>query len=65
MNKEIDDLQNKISNLSGEVAKVAEDWIFNSDFRRGLELQWAAEALHFQIEHYTRELRKAERIAPA
>lgn len=65
MDQEVDGLQNKISNLSGKLAKVAEDRIFNSDFRKGLELRWAAEALSAQIGHCTRELQKAKRIARA
>lgn len=65
MNQEIDDLQNKISRLSGRVYEIAGELEFNSDFRRGRDLEMEKQALRVQIGHYTRELRKAEKIAPA
>jgi hypothetical protein len=65
MNQDIDDLQSKIGHLWDRVLKIAEELIFNSDFRREFDLRYEAWALHVQIGHYTRALRKAERVAAA
>jgi len=59
MQEQIDMLQQKISDLSGRLAKIEEDLIFNSDFRKGRDLEIEKQILRVHIGHYSRELSKA------
>jgi predicted nucleic acid-binding Zn-ribbon protein len=63
MNQEIDDLQNKISRLSGRVYKIEEELQFNSDFRKGRDLEIEKQALRVQLGHCYRELAQNTRLS--